>query len=191
MTRIAADDVRRATVPSDPNAYKIELPADFRAPEGIDFKFNESDPLLSQAKTLAHELGIPQEGLTKLLGLYAGAQVANASTVESARQAEMAKLGPNATARVDALQRLVSAEVGDQKFGEWFTSRLWTAQDVSNAERWLSKRAGGSSSSFTGSGREPPPAAGRKSDAEVAKMSPAQRLDYARQFSTPPQRRSA
>ena len=183
QTRIAADDLKRAALPADPAAYKAELPADFKPPAGVDFKFNDADPLLAQARTVAHELGIPQEGFSKLLGLYAGAQVSQASTVETARLAEISKLGPTATARIDAIERFFDGYLGEQGAGKAITSRLFTAADVGRFEKLISRASSGASA-FTGGSREPPPAAGKKTDAEIQAMSPAARLDYARQFST-------
>ena len=66
--RIAAEDSRKLTLPQTADAYKVELPADFKPPEGVKFAFQADDPLLSQARSVAHELGIPQEGFSKLLG---------------------------------------------------------------------------------------------------------------------------
>lgn len=182
MARLAADDLRRASLPPDPNGYKIELPADFKVPEGVTFKFNDADPNLAGLKTLAHEYGIPQEAVSKMLGLYAGAQVGQASTIETARLAEIAKIGPTATARIDAIERFWDAKIGAGD-GKAVTGRLFTAADVQREERRIAKLMGGGDSTFTGGNREPPPGAGRKSEAEVQAMTPAQRLDYARQFS--------
>jgi hypothetical protein len=186
--RVAADDLSKAARPATADEYKIELPKDFQVPSGVEFKFNEGDPLLSQARTMAHEMGIAQEDFSKLLGLYAAAQVTTASSAETARQAEIAKLGPNATARIDAIERYYNAVLGPGE-GKAITARLWTSADVQRQERLIA-RSTGTAAPFTGSGREPPPAAGRKTDAEIAKMSPGERLDYARSFTAPPVKRA-
>ena len=178
--RIAADDLVKASRPAAPDAYKVELPKDFQAPAGVEFKFNEGDPILAQAKTMAHEMGIGQEDFSKLLGLYAAAQVTTASSTASAQQAEIAKLGPTATARIDAIERYYDAVLGAGE-GKAISARLWTAADVQRQEKLIA-RATNTRSGFSTGGREPPPAAGRKTDAEIAAMSPGARLDYARSF---------
>lgn len=186
--RVAADDVVKASRPGNPEAYKIDLPTDFQVPAGVEFKFNEGDPILSQARTMAHEMGIGQEDFSKLLGLYAAAQVTTASSAETARQAEVAKIGPNATARIDAIERYYNAVLGPGE-GKAITARLWTAADVARQEKLIARSTGNTSSFSTGT-REPPPAAGRKSDAEIAKMSAGERLDYARSFTAAPAKRA-
>ena len=86
LARDAAAQSKLLTLPQNADAYKVELPKDFTPPPGVEYKFNDGDPLLAQARTLAHELGIPQEGFSKLLGLYAGTQVATAQQIATARR---------------------------------------------------------------------------------------------------------
>jgi hypothetical protein len=127
-----------------------------------------------------------QEAFSKFLGLYAGAQISQASTIETARLAEVAKLGPTATARVDAIERFMNAYVGDPTAGKTLTGLLATAGHVQFAEKLIAKIMGGVASSFTGRSREPPPAQGKLNDADYAKLSPAQKLDYARRHTPSP-----
>ena len=178
-TRVAAEDSRRLTLPAKPEDYKVELPKDFTPPVGVEFKFNEADPLLAQARTVAHELGIPQEGFQKLLGLYAGAQVASEAQITAARQAEIAKLGPTGPSRVDAVTRWAEGVLGKAE-GQQLASRMFTASDVQIFERLISKSTG--SGTFKSTGREPPQAPGRLTADEVAKMSLPDQLAYARRF---------
>ncbi len=178
-TRVAAEDSRRLTLPAKPEDYKVELPKDFTPPVGVEFKFNEADPLLAQARTVAHELGIPQEGFQKLLGLYAGAQVATQAEIAAARNAEIAKLGATGPARVDAVTRWAVGTLGEAE-GRQFASRLFTASDVQIAEKLISRMTG--SGTFKPTGREPPQAPGRLPPEQVAKMSLPEQLAYARQF---------
>lgn len=131
-----------------------------------------------------------QAAYTTLLGLYAATQVGEASRTETARQKEISALGPTVTSRIDAIERFWDAKIG-QGDGKSVTSRLWTAADVQREERRIAKMMGGGDSSFTGSGREPPPAAGRKSQAEIDAMQVPERLAYARQFPQPKPGRAA
>jgi hypothetical protein len=177
--RIAADESRRLTLPQKADDYKVELPADFKAPEGIKFEFKADDPLLAQARTLAHEMGIPQEGFQKLLGLYAGSQVASQQAVTTARNAEIAKLGATGPARVDAVTTVFKAVLGEAE-GTQLASRMFTAADVQIAEKLVAKLTG--QGTFKNNMRDPPQTPGRVSDAEYKKMTPAQRLDYNQKF---------
>jgi hypothetical protein len=181
QSRIAAEDSRKLTLPQKADDYKVELPSDFKAPEGVKFEFNANDPLLAQARTLAHELGIPQDGFSKLLSLYAGTQVATQAQVTAAKNAEVAKLGPTGPARVDALDTFFKSYLGEAE-GKQLISRAFTASDVQILEKLVAKVTSQGGAAFKGTGREAPPQGGRVSDADYAKMSPAQRLDYARQF---------
>lgn len=176
----AAEDSRKLTLPANPDAYKIELPTDFKPPEGIKFEFKPDDPLLSQAKTMAHEMGIGQENFSKLLSLYAGAQVATQAQITAARNAEVAKLGTAGPARIDALTTFFTAQLGETE-GKQLMSRAFTASDVQVLEK-LVTRMTSSGGSVRGTGREPPEQAGRVSNEQFAKMSAADRLDYARKF---------
>lgn len=163
--------------PQTAEAYEVKLPADFKPPDGVEFKFRDGDPLLSQAKAMAHEMGISQENFSRLLGLYAGAQVADQQQITTARNAEIAKLGATGPARVTAVNTWLDAMgVGELK------ARMFTAGDVQKYEALITKFTSQGGASFRTTGREPPQPAGRVSDAEFAKMTPAARLDYTRQF---------
>jgi hypothetical protein len=159
------------------------LPSDFKVPDGLPkFEFRADDPLLAQAKSIAHAEGLSQEGFSRLLAIYAGTQVVSQQQVATARNAEVAKLGATGPARIDALNTYFTSQLGEAD-GKQFMSRIFTASDVQIAEKLLAKMQGTSSgANFKQGGREPPPVPGRASDEEVARMSPAQRLDYSRSF---------
>jgi len=177
----AADTVRRSTLPSSPNDYKAELPADFKAPEGVSFQFKTDDPLLAQAQAVAHKAGITQEQFSQLLGIYAGAQVSTQQQITTARNAEIQKLGAAGPARVDALTTFFRAYLGEQD-GNAMMARAFTAADVQRLEKMVSKITGQGSAPFRGNGREPPQPEGRLSREQIERLTPAQRLDYSRQF---------
>jgi hypothetical protein len=176
-TRLAAEDVRKATLPQTADAYKVELPGDFKPPQGIEYKFNDGDPLLAQARTMAHEMGITQEHFSKLLGLYAGAQVASEAQITTARNAEIAKLGTTGPALVTANSQWLDAMGVPGLKG-----RMLTAQDVNDFAKLIGRFTSQGAASFRGSGREPPAVQGKVTDEQFAKMSSAERLDYVRSF---------
>jgi hypothetical protein len=176
----AAEDSRRLALPQKPEDFKIELPGDFKPPEGVKFEFKADDPLLAQARTMAKDMGLSQENFSKLLGLYAGSQVSSQQAIKAARDAEIGKLGTTGPARIDALTTFFKAQLGDAE-GAQFLSRVFTAKDVEIAEKIVAKISGTRSFNANG-GREPPEPKGRLSDADYSKLSPAAKLDYARQF---------
>jgi len=178
ISRDAAETIRKNGLPPSPDSYKSELPKDFTPPVGLEFKLDESDPILAQARALAHEMEISQEGFSKLLGLYAGSQISTQQSVTAARDAEISKLGATGPARIDALNTFFTAQLGGSE-GKQFMSRILTASDVAIAEKLVAKIAN-SGGNFTTRGREAQNQAGTLSDDQYAKLSPAAKLDYAR-----------
>ncbi len=183
--RLAAEDSRRLALPQTPEAYKIELPADFKAPQGIDFKFDDADPLLAQARGVMHDIDqgklSGQEAFSKLLGLYAGAQVNSEAEVQTARAAEMAKLGPTSTARVTAIETFFSAVLGSAEDGKAVSSRMFTAADVARMEKVVAKFASQGTASFSQQHRDH--SVNKVTPEQYEKMSYSERKDYATQHS--------
>jgi hypothetical protein len=105
MQRQAAEDVRKGSLPATPEAYRAELPADFKPPAGVEFKFDPANPALGQLKNVAHKHGLTQDAVNELIGVYAGNEVGTEAAIAAARTAEQTKLGPAAPARIDGLMR--------------------------------------------------------------------------------------
>jgi hypothetical protein len=177
----ASQDVRRSTLPPSPNDYKAELPADFKVPDGVTFSFNAADPLLAQAQAVAHEAGLSQAQFSKLLAIYAGGQVSSAQQIQTARNAEVAKLGATGPSRIDALTTFFRAYLGDAD-GNAVMARAFTAADVQRLEKLVGRITAQGGAQFRGSGREPPQQPGRLTDEQIRILTPAQRLDYSRQW---------
>jgi hypothetical protein len=152
-TRIAADDVRKGSLPATPDAYKVELPADFTPPAGVEFKLDTSNPALGQLKAVAHKHGMTQEAVNELIGVYAGNEVGTEARIRAAASAEVAKLGPAGSSRVDAVTRFLDgSDMGVLK------STLVTAAQIEAWERFISKQTSQGGASFTQSHRVPPDA---------------------------------
>lgn len=179
----AAAESKRLALPQTPEAYQVALPADFKVPDGIEFKFDDTDPLLAQARSVAHELGIPQEGFSKLLGLYAGSQVQQAAQVQAARTAEVNKLGPTGPARVDAVTTFLKATLGDTE-GAQIASRMFTASDVQIFEKLVSKFASQGAAGFSQQHRDVT-AAGKVTPEAYEKMSYSEKKEYSAKFQQP------
>jgi hypothetical protein len=154
-TRIAADDVRRGTLPATPDAYKNDLPADFKMPAGSEYKFDATDPNLAALRSLAHEEGWTQQGYSRALGAYAAVKLAEDAAISSARTAEVGKLGATGPARIDAVTRFMDASgLGVLKSG------LITAAQVEAWESHITKLTSQGSAAFSQSHRVPPDTSG-------------------------------
>lgn len=108
-TRDAAEAIRKNSLPASADAYKLELPKDFKAPAGVEFKFDETAPEIAQARAMAHAKGWTQQDFSEALGIFAAAKVAEQAQVNTARAAEVAKLGATGPARVDAVSQWLDA----------------------------------------------------------------------------------
>lgn len=180
----AADDSRRLTLPAKPEDYKLELPKDFKAPQGIEFKLNDQDPLLPQARAFAHKYGLPQEAFQDLLSLDAASKIGSQQNIDTAKAAEVAKLGVNGTARKTAVDTWLKAELGDD-LGAEMSRFTFTAKQIEGIEKLMAKAR---TQGGTGPGvphREPPDAPGKVSDEEYGRMSFTERQAYAARFPQP------
>jgi hypothetical protein len=113
MDRQAQDDLRKATVPPTPNDYRLELSPDAKLPGGVEYKFDASNPGLAAAKAWAHSRGLDQSAFSEMLTIYASNEAQHNATLAEVSRAEIAKAGPNAPQRVDAIGQWIRAEVGD------------------------------------------------------------------------------
>lgn len=173
--KLAVEESRRLTLPTEPAGYKIELPADFKAPEGVTFEFRADDPLLAQAQQLAHAKGIDQETFSQMLGLYAGAQVQDQSVITAAKTAEIGKLGVNGPARVDAVTTWLKSVGGaDAEILVKTLDFAPVAATVVAFENMMRKFAGGGG--FTQQHREAPST--KPTDEEFNSWSYADQREY-------------
>jgi hypothetical protein len=172
--RVAAEDVAKLSRPQAPDAYKVELPQDFKLPPGVDFKLKTDDPLWSQARSWAHKHGLSQDAFQEGIALIAGDKVGTEQTIKAAKDAEIAKLGAAGTTRVDNVKTWLTAMGAGQ-----LMSRLFTAGDVQVMESLITKfqRQGGAP--FSAGGRIPPEAPGKVDDATYDKMSYTEKKAYA------------
>lgn len=190
QARIAAEDSRKLTLPASPDAYKIELPKDFKTPPGIEFKFNDGDPLLSQAKTWAQKNGLSQEAFAEGLALIAGDRVGTEESIKKTYNAEIAKLGAAGPARVDAVVRWMNAQQDGAALAN-ILKLAPVASTISALEGIMTRMTNQGGGTFKGTGREAPEQPGKVSEADYLKMSPADRLAYARKFPQPGMARKA
>ena len=147
----AAEDVRKGALPQTPDAYKMELPADFKPPAGVEFKLDTANPALGQLKSVAHKYGLTQAAVNELIGVYAGNEVGTQARIDAGRAAEVAKLGATGPARIDNVVRFLdSSGLGALK------SSLITAAQVEAWESHITKLTNQGGASFSQSHRVPP-----------------------------------
>ena len=113
MDRQAQEDLKKATLPSAPEAYKAELAADLKLPGGIEYKFNDADPSMVAARNWAHAKGLSQGEFSEVLGIYASHVAGEQAALAARSAAELAKVGVNAPQRVDAVGKFITAEMGE------------------------------------------------------------------------------
>jgi hypothetical protein len=181
LTAKGEAELRKASLPASAADYKADLPANFEMPAGVEFKINESDPLLIDARAWAHAKGFDQATFSEMVGIYASSKAKETAELNAAHAAEVAKMGANGTQRVTALEIWLRGVVGDKLAGP-MRSMMVTADIVKGLETLQSKFSSQGVATFSQAHRTPQEPAGRASDAEYATMSQAQRLDYARSF---------
>ncbi len=159
----AEHDARVAARPEKPEGYEPKYPDGYQPAVAINI--DTQDPEYKLAAEYAHQSGMPQAKFSELLAKRAELEVARAQAQTQAREAEMKKLGPNATARVTANKTWLESQVGD-KGAERLLGLIETADDFAMLENWqrrLSSQGGGS---FSGAGRDNTPPATPKPLAE-------------------------
>ena len=113
MEQYATDLQRKATMPADAAGYEARLPESFKAPEGTEIHIDQADPALGDLEAWAHSRGMSQSDFGDVLSIYAARQAREASAFTAACNAEVAKLGTNAGARIDAVANWWRAQTGD------------------------------------------------------------------------------
>jgi hypothetical protein len=64
----AIDDSRRASAPATPDGYEPRLPVGFHVPDGVEFNINAKDPMLAEARKIAHSMGLTQDQFSQWVG---------------------------------------------------------------------------------------------------------------------------
>jgi hypothetical protein len=178
--KAAADSAKLST--PQPNEYKLEFPHDYVLPAGVEWKWNEADPLLARAREFASANNMTQDTFSRLLGLHAASRMAEMQEFNTARENQVKLLGDNANARVDAVRAWMKSVVPEH-FNDLarVLEMAPTASTVKALEvlahRWVNQ--GGSS--FSGAYREPN-IPGKVSQETYDSYSYAQKLDYASKF---------
>lgn len=155
-----------------PEAYETKLPADFVVPEGVEYKFNEADPALTDFRKFANETGMSQEQFSKALGFYAAAKVSDQQTINLAHAAEVSKLGANGPARTTAAHTWLDAK----GYGA-IKQVMVTAELTQTVEKMMRDFSSQGAASPQGR-RDVPGQPGKVSEEQWGRMSAAERMDH-------------
>lgn len=136
----AAEKARAEAVPPDVTGYKLETIEPILDLAGNPIGFNADDPLAQGVLGVLHKHGGSQALASELLGAYAQSVIAEAKATTEAVQAEVAKLGANAEARISAVKAAVTAHAPAQV--EALMAGLATADAVIALESLISKLTG-------------------------------------------------
>lgn len=179
----ATEESRRLTIPQSPDAYEIKLPEDFQPPAGFEnYKPDANNPLMAQARQLMHDIDSGkvsgQTAFSKLLALNAAREIGTAQMLKTARDAEIAKLGANGSARVTAVENFIAAQAGEELFNST-KSLLATSAMVQVWEKIMRAFHGQGAGTFAPSRS---PDVQRVDDKAWDKMTYSQKKEYASQF---------
>ena len=139
---------------------------------------------MAQARQLIHDIDhgklSGQQAFSKMLALHAADRIGTAQLLQSARNAELAKLGATATARVTAAQNFLNAQLGEE-LGKVMGTMMVTSHHVEGFEKLMASFRNQGAGSFNTSHREPNEPA-KVDDATYDKMSYSEKKAYTAQF---------
>jgi hypothetical protein len=149
--------LRAATVPAAPEAYEAKLPADFKAPGGLEFKLDEAGnkAAFDAARAWAHGKGMSQSDFSEMLGLYASQEAAQHAELTARSRQEIAKVGINAPQRVDAVGKWITGMVGEAD-AKPIRATIVTDAHVRFYETIMNKLSSQGGASYSNSHRVPP-----------------------------------
>jgi hypothetical protein len=181
LTAYAAEVARKAQLPQKPDDVVIAPPKDWKPPEGLEFKIDANSPAYGKVRELAIKHGLSQDTVSDLIGVYGDLVMGDAKTIETARAAELQKLGANAPQRVDAINTWLAGMIGHadaRKVG----NMLVTADIIAGFEKMIAKTTTQGAAGFTA--RRDPGARGAEvlSEEAYAKLRPGEKWNYANQF---------
>lgn len=163
--RIAAEDARLAAYPKAPTEIPFVVP-EGTVPAGMKIELDENNPLIAPTRELIFNKKLDPALLGDLAGLYVKQQLAEQKELETARTAQMQKLGENAGARIDAVKTFV------KKFGgpgaEAVAEHIFTAKQYEVFETMM--RA------FSAQNAQPVPANSNNSDGNNPQKKSERRL---------------
>jgi hypothetical protein len=185
MERQGAEDARKLTLPASPDAYELKTSESFKPPAGVTFEFNKDDPVLAQARQLAHARGMDQQTFSDFLDVYASDRIREMTKINTARNAEIARLGTMAPQRIDAIKTFLHGTLGSE-LGGALEMMLCTERQVRGFEKIIERVSRQGGTPFSQGHREGEPPKGKipgyanmsfeqKRAAQMSQNPPAQR----------------
>lgn len=171
---------REAALPSKPEDYKFEIPAEL-IPEGLDASkvgIDTDSPLYKGIVETFAANKVPADVAQKAFEVFARDQLAMQKALVEAAAAERKKLGDSAPARVDAIAAWAKAQLGEDD-AKAILGSLAKADTVRLWERVMKIAGGGNVVPFNQRGLANGP--DTLSDEDWGRMTPTARLEYARQ----------
>lgn len=183
----AEHDANMAQVPEKADGYKVELPAEFKLPDGFKLDDGQSvadlidpaDERIVAARDFAHANNMSQSQFSELIAFGVQMDIAEQTRMNEAVSKQIEKLGPKAQERVGAVKTWIGAKLPAAQ-AESLASMMFTATQIEAFET-LMRLNRGAVPGNPGAGRD----VGKTeiSDEEYAKMTPTERINYARQHS--------
>lgn len=181
----AEHDANLAQVPDSADKYEVKLPQDFKLPDGFKLPegqeaiINPDDPRVAAVREYAHANKFSQAQFEGLIALGAQADITEMSRLSEAVEEQRTQLGSKAQDRINAVTSWLGAKLGGE-LANALVPLMYTAKSVQAFES-LMRLNRGDVPGTPGAGRD----AGRTeiSDEEYAKMSPTEKINYARQHS--------
>lgn len=153
LEKLKADvEARRGAIPGTPDAYKFVPPPDVKLPAG--YEPSETDPKFVGLRQIAHEEGLSQEAVNKIVRLEAEALVAADARIKGDILARDTALGENGAARVAALAKFIESHWADPKEATQIKATLWTPVIVKHFEKFQQMLSSQGAHSLTGIGRD-------------------------------------
>jgi hypothetical protein len=157
-TVAAAAEIKRLSTPK-PEEYKADMPADLQLPDGKAYKVDETNPVVAELRTWAHENGLSQEQFSKLVGLDARRQAAQDAIFAERAKAEITKAGANAGQRVDVVGKWITGEMGEADAAP-IRATLVTDAHLRFYEKIMNRLASQGTANFSQSHRAAPESGG-------------------------------
>ena len=178
----AEHDANLAQVPDKPEGYKVALPKDFKLPDGVKLPegqesiIDDTDPRVADLRSFAHANQMSQTQFESMVALGTQMDIAEQGRLTEALAAQRELLGSKAAERVNAVTSWLGAKLGGD-FAQALAPMMFTAKQV-EAFEGLMRLNRGTAQGNPGAGRD----VGKTeiSDEEYDKMSPAEKINYAR-----------
>ncbi len=170
-----------AQVPDSADKYEAKLPATFKLPEGVkvpegELALDANDPRISLLREVAHAKKWSQADFEEVLAMGVNMDIAENKRLQESAAGERDKLGSRAKERVGSVLTWLDAKLGKEHAGA-LRGMMFTAKQVEAFEA-IQRLARGDVPGNPGAGRDAKTT--ELSDEEYQKLSPTERINYAR-----------